>query len=108
MEPMPLSDADINLLMKFQQELNIPNTGGCRRYFLVNAMYEITQRFWTLADVKKKRYRSFGAAECLSRLRQVQRPVLQPKGADSEALQQMVDLGSLAMRMKAYGDNMLC
>jgi len=38
----------------------------------------------------------------------VQRPVHQPKGADSVALQQMVDLGSLAMRMKAYGDNMLC
>ena len=54
MKPMPLSDADINLLIKFQQELNIPHTGGCRRYFLVNAMYEITQRFWTLDDVFKK------------------------------------------------------
>ena len=44
MKPMPLSDADINLLMEFQR-LPLPNTGGARRYFLLNVMYEISQRY---------------------------------------------------------------
>jgi hypothetical protein len=102
---MPLSDGDINLLMEFQQ-LHVPNTGGARKYFLLNVMYEISQRFWTLAEVKA-RYRAYGNQTFLSNLREMERPVLQPKDAGQAALKQMVDIGILAMRMKAYGDKML-
>ena len=35
MKPMPLSDGDIDLLMEFQR-LQVPKTGGARKYFLLN------------------------------------------------------------------------
>ena len=108
MELMPLSDADINLLMKFQQLINISKTAGGRKYFLVQVMYEISQRYWTLGEVKAS-YISLGAKNFLAQLRKkVVRPLRPAKDTSDEDLREMRDIGILAMRIEAYGDNVLC
>ena len=50
---MPLSDTDIELLMKFQRQVRTPSTGGARNYLLLNVLCEIPQRYWTLDEVAK-------------------------------------------------------
>jgi len=89
-------------MMKFQ-ELHVSKTGGARKYFLLHVMYEISQRYWTLSEVKAS-YDTFGAKNYLSKLRKVVRLLFQPKDARADDLQLVVDIGILAKRMKDYGD----
>jgi len=102
---MHLSDDEILVMMKFQ-ELHVSKTGGARKYFLLHVMYEISQRYWTLSEVKAS-YDTFGAKNYLSKLRTRTRPILQPKDAKGNDLQLMVDVGNLAKRMKEYGDKIM-
>jgi hypothetical protein len=105
MEPMPLSDDELVVLMTFQ-ELHVSKTGGARKYFLLNVMYEISQRYWTLGEVEAS-YRAFAAKNYLSNPRKKKEIILQPQNADPEDLKMMFDIGILAMRMKEYGDKMV-
>jgi len=105
MEPKPFSDHDIDVMMKFQK-LHVSNTGGARKFFLLQVMYEISQRYWTLNEVKEN-YGTFGAKNFLSKLRGKRRPHRQPKDAKTEDLRLMVDIGNLAKRMMDHGDKIL-
>jgi hypothetical protein len=105
MEPMPLSDDDLVLLTKFQ-ELHVSKTGGARKYFLVQVMYEISQRYWTLGEFKAS-YKAFGAKNFLAETRKVVRPLRQSKDTSVEDLEVMRDIGILARRMDDYANKML-
>ena len=106
MKPMPLSGDDLDLLMKFQ-ELHVSKTGGARKYFLVQVMYEISQRYWTLGEVKAS-YKAFGATNFLARIRKkVVRPLHPPKDTSEEDLRVMRDIGILARRMNDYANKVL-
>jgi hypothetical protein len=105
MEPMLFLDHEINVMMKFQ-DLHVSKTEGARKYFLVQVMYEISQRYWTLGEVKAS-YGAFGAKHFLAKTRDVVRPLFQPKDANAEDLQVMRDIGILARRMEDYGNKML-
>jgi len=105
MEPMQFSVDEIAVMMKFQ-ELHVSKTGGARKYVPLQVMYKISQRYWTLDEVKAS-YETFGAKNYLSKLLRVTRPPLQPKDAKADDLQLMVDIGNLAKRMKDYGDKIM-
>ena len=70
-------------------------------------MYEISQRYWTLGEVKAS-YKAFGATNFLARIRKkVVRPLHPPKDTSEEDLRVMRDIGILARRMNDYANKVL-
>ena len=102
MEPMLFAKDEIAVLMEFQK-LNVSKTGSARKYFTLQVMYEISQRYWTLGEVDAS-YRSFVAKVFLSRFRTRERPIRQPKDAKENDSRLMAAVGNLAKRMMEYGD----